>query len=249
MRVLVLLAAAALCVRAAAPAETTLTVLAAASLKTPLERAAIAFEKEHPGVRVVVSAAATGVLSRQLEAGAPGDIIVGAAAGPMETLQQKGLVGPSIVVARNALVLAVPKGSTLVPASLGELRGPAFKRIAIGRPGVVPAGQYAQEVLGKSGLLEVLSDRLVFGESVTQVLTYVRQGDVEAGFIYASDAKSAASEVRVALVIDPKLHAPIVYPAASVSRSAHPELAGAFVAFLAAPAGQRLLRDAGLEAP
>ena len=198
---------------------------------------------------MAISAAATGVLTRQLQAGAPGDVVVGAAPGPMEALQQQGLVGPLTVVARNALVLAVPRSSTLPLASLAELQGPQVKRIAIGRPGIVPAGDYAREVLVQSHLLEALSSRLVFAESATQVLVYVRHGDVEVGFVYESEARAAQAQVRVAMRVDPGLHAPIVYPAAVVARSPHPELAHAFIAFLSGPAGQRLLRDAGLEAP
>lgn len=234
---------------APAPAPQRLTVLAAASLKLPLEQCSRAFERLHPGTQVVVSAAATGVLVKQLQAGAPGDLLVGAAAAPMAALGAQGLLGPSTVIARNALVVAVPRRSTLVLRTLEDLQQPAVRRVGIGRAGTVPAGDYAAEALEHRALLEPLRPRLVFGESVTQVLTYVRHGDVEAGFVYASDARAAKDEVRVALVVDPSLHAPITYPAAVVARSAQGELARAFIAFLGGTAGQRILRDAGLEAP
>jgi len=236
---------------AAAPHPTpqTVTVLAAASLARPLKACAADFERAHPGVRVAVSVAATGALVRQVEAGVPADVFVGAALPPVQSLQRQGLLGASRRIARNGLVLAAPRASKRQATSLRALEGPGFARIGVGRPKLVPAGDYAASALTRLGLYAALRPKLVFGQSVTQVLTWIREGDVDAGFVYASDAASAPGEVRVLATVDPSLHPAIVYPAAALTRAVHPALAAAYLAFLRSPAAQAALRRAGFLPP
>jgi molybdate transport system substrate-binding protein len=235
--------------RAARAEPATLTVLAAASLKAPLERAAADFERAHPDVHVAISTAASGVLTQQIEHGAPADVFISAAQGPVDDLAAKKLVGPSQVLARNHLVLAAPKKSNAELKSLTDLLRPEFKRIGVGLAKTVPAGQYALQSLDKLQLTAQLQERFVFGESVSQVLSYLRNGDVDAGFVYASDAQGADASVRVLLQVDDSLHSPIVYPAAVISRSAQPDRAKSFLEFLAGAQGQARLHDAGLLPP
>lgn len=231
------------------PPAQTLTVLAAASLARPLKACAADFERAHPGVRLAVSSAATGALVRQVQAGAPADVFVGAAEPPVLALQKQRLLGPSRHIARNGLVLAAPSTSKATAPSLRALEGPGFTRIGIGRPKLVPAGDYAVSALTHLGLYTALEPKLVFGQSVTQVLTWIRAGDVDAGLVYASDAASVPTEVQVLARVDPALHPPIVYPAAALTHAVHPALAAAYLDFLRSPVAQAALHRAGFLPP
>jgi len=226
-----------------------LTVLAASSLAEPLRASAAAFEKANPGAKVNVSAAATGVLAKQLQAGAPCDVFIGAAREQVDALVANGLLAAPVRIARNRLVVAAPATSKAKLSGLGDLAHPEFRRIALGQPKLVPAGDYAREALTKLGLLEVLGPKLVYGGNVTQVLTYLRSGDVDAGFVYASDLHRAHGEAKVLLAIPDDLHAPIVYPAAVATHGANRALAAAYIAFLRGPDGLRALASAGFAPP
>lgn len=225
----------------------TVTVSAAASLGDAMKAIAPLFEAQHPGARLRFNLAASGVLVQQLVAGAPIDVLVTADEETLDRAAAQKLIDPATrrVLATNALVLVAPAGSSL--AGLDALTGPGVKRIALGKPGSVPAGRYAQQALEARGLWAALQPKLVPADNVRQVLDYVARGEVEAGFVYATDAGTAAGKVRVVAVVSG--HAPIRYPVAVASDAGQPALARAFVQFLASPAAQAVLRQQGFGSP
>jgi len=225
----------------------TLTVSAAASLGDAMKAIAPLFEAQHPGVTLRFNLAASGVLLQQLAAGAPVDVLATADEDTLDRAAAQKLIDPATrrVLATNALVLVAPAGSGL--AGLDALTGPSVKRIALGKSASVPAGRYAQQALESRGQWSALQPKLVPADNVRQVLDYVARGEVEAGFVYATDAASAAGKVRVVATVGG--HAPIRYPVAVVSTSAQPALARAFVQFLASPAAQAVLKQQGFGAP
>ena len=96
------------------------------------------------------------------------------------------------VVAGHSLVLVVPKANAESPASPKTFADlPKVKKVAVGEPKAVPAGAYAKEVLTKLKLWDDLdkAGKLVTGENVAQVLALVQRGEVDAGIVYAADAK------------------------------------------------------------
>lgn len=226
-----------------------LRVLAAASLAEPVRALAGSFERERPGVRVLVSAASSTALERQVAAGAPVDVFVSAAAEPVERLVARGLLDPSTltVVARNDLVVVVPRGEA-APASLASLA--RLDRVAVGQAGV-PVGEYAREALGRAHLLDALAGKLVGYPDEPAVLSAVAAGAAPAGFVYGSSlvAHPRGHAVERAFVVDPALHAPVVYPAALGAGSARPDLARAFLERLVDEAGRPAFRSLGFGVP
>ncbi len=225
----------------------TLTVSSAASLGDAMRAIAPLFEAQHPGVRLRFNLAASGVLLQQLAAGAPIDVLATADEETLDRAAAQKLIDPATrrVLATNTLVLVAPAGGGL--AGLDALTGPSVKRIALGKPGSVPAGRYAQQVLEARGQWAALQGKLVPADNVRQVLDYVARGEVEAGLVYATDATTAAGKVRVVATVSG--HAPIRYPVAVAAASSQPALARAFVQFLASPAAQAVLRQQGFGAP
>jgi molybdate transport system substrate-binding protein len=194
-----------------------ITVSAAISLKEALTEISQNYQKE-TGTQVNLNFAASGTLAAQIKQGAPVDLFVSAGAHEVDDLIATGVAnGASRTdVVGNSLVLVVPASSTNPPKSFADLADKRFTKIAGGQPKVVPAGDYAAQVLKKLNLEAAVADRLVTGDNVRQVLQYVIRGEADAGIVYATDAQAAGNSVKVAVVADESTHDPIRYPAVTI---------------------------------
>lgn len=209
-----------------------LTISAAASLTDALTEIRKTYEGEHEGVKLSFNFGASGALQQQIEQGAPADLFLSAAAKNMNALVGKKLIEDDAHtnLLTNALVVVTPKDGQAV-ASLADLSGDAFKQIAIGIPESVPAGGYAKEALENAGLWDSLAGKTVQGKDVRQVLQYVETGNVDAGFVYKTDALTS-KDVTVALEVDPSTYEPIAYPIGIVKATKHEKEARAFYDYL-----------------
>ncbi len=226
-----------------------LTVSAAASLTNAFQDLGKAFEKLHPGTKVIFNFAASGPLLQQIDQGAPVDLFAAADEATMDQAQTKGLIvkGSRKNFAGNRLVLIMPAAARLAVKGLDDLKSPEIKKIALGNPETVPAGRYAKEALTKPGLWEALAPKLVYGESVRQVLEYVSRGEVDAGLVYATDA--AIAHGKVLTVQEVKGHQPVVYPVAVVAASGKKKLAEGFLDYVLSPQGREVLGKYGFGPP
>lgn len=225
-----------------------LVVSGAASLTGAMSDLKQAFEAAHPDQHLYVNLAASGQLLQQIEAGAPVDVFAPADQETMNRAQQRGLIDTASRVdfTANDLMLVVPVSSTGVNCAK-DLTSPAVGKVALGEPDAVPAGSYTKETLVRLGLWEALSPKMVYGLSVKQALDYVALGEVEAAFIYETDARLGQGRIRVVAKMDG--HKPIVYPAAIIKGSAHKDAAKLFVDFLAGAGGQEILARHGFKKP
>jgi molybdate transport system substrate-binding protein len=229
----------------AAPAAAPVAVFAAASLADVLP--AILRAAGHAGVRYAF--AASSVLARQIEQGAPAHVFVSADEPWMDHLQQRGLLqaGTRRDFAGNRLVV-VRTGAA--PAAGAEESADALRaalaggRIATGDPAHVPVGRYAEAALKALGLWHEAAPRLVRAENVRSALAFVERGEAACGIVYATDA-ALSQRAQVAARFPRASHPPIRYPAAIVSGSG-PAALPVFRA-LFTPAAQALLRAAGFE--
>jgi molybdate transport system substrate-binding protein len=115
----------------------------------------------------------------------------------------------------------------------------------MGNPKTVPAGEYTEESLRALGYWERVRSKVVVAETVRQVLEYVNRGEVELGFVYATDAATRSSAVKEVFRPGEDTYRPIVYPAAVVNGTRQPARAAAFVDFLVTPEAQDVLRRLG----
>jgi molybdate transport system substrate-binding protein len=224
-----------------------LTVSAAVSLKETLSAATRTIEAQ-TGDSPQFNFGATGHLLAQIRDGAPVDVFIAASAEQMDQAETQKLIDPTtrVAIAGNEMVLIVPAPSTATPIrEFADVAGPAVHRLAIGQPKTVPAGVYATQVLERLKLTSAVADRIVYGSSVRQVLDYVARGEVDAGIVYATDAREAGETVRVVATAQPQWHDPIRYVAAVVASSKKPAAARRFVETLGSDAVQRVLRDRG----
>lgn len=234
-------------VRAAAGPQPVL-VFAAASLANVLGEMDEAFTGR-TGIRVTSSLAASSMLAKQIEAGAPADVYFSADLQWMDYLQQRGLLraGSRQDILGNSLVLIGPASSSLQVSI-----GPGFDlprllqggRLAVADPDAVPAGIYARQALVKLGVWSSVVPRLVRAENVRAALEYVARGDAPLGIVYRTDAL-VEKRVRVVGVFPADSHPPIVYPVA-LTRRASPA-AGRYLAYITSAAAQPIFRKWGFE--
>ena len=123
--------------------------------------------------------------------------------------------------AANSLVLIVPADSkAAAPTALNDLTAPGVKRIAYGDPASVPVGRYTEGALRAAGVWDAVSAKGVLAANVRQSLDYVARGEVDAGFVFGTDAAIMPGRVKVALTVPTKTA--ITYPIAVVRTAATP---------------------------
>ncbi len=225
-------------------ASVDLLVSAAASMTDALKELQPAFEAEHRDIRLRFNFGSSGGLQQQIESGAPADLFISAAVGPVDALQKKGLLQSVQTLAANKVVLIRPASAAAGIQSWSDLQGPAVQRVALGNPAHVPAGQYGKAVLESLKLYEAVSTKLVLGEDVRQVLHFVESGEAQAGIVYSTDA-AAAPKVVVVAEAPPGSHQPVTYPVAVIKGTKHTKEAAAFVDFLLAPSARAVLKKYG----
>ncbi|HTB62619.1 MAG TPA: molybdate ABC transporter substrate-binding protein [Opitutales bacterium] len=194
-------------------------VCAAASLKDALTELAPICAKT-TGVTFTTNLDASGVLARQIQAGAPGDLFISADEATMDSLDKAGLLqsGSRADVLGNSLVVVVPSDSTLKFDSAQALAAAPFKHFAIGDPKTVPAGNYAVTFLQNQKVYDTMKDKLVPLGNVRAVLVAVESSNADAGMVYLSDAHSSTKS-KIAWNIPAEIGPKIVYPLAVVKAS------------------------------
>ncbi len=226
-----------------------ITVSAAASLTNAFKDMGQAYEKQYPDARVRFNFAASGPLLQQIAKGAPVDVFASADQETMDRAQQQGLLqaGTRQDFARNTLVLVVPRDSRVPLRQLGDLRRADVKRIALGNPDSVPVGRYSKQAMEAAGQWTALQPKVINTQSVRQSLDYVARGEVDAGFVYATDAAIMPDKVRVQFTVPTTK--PVSYPIATINSSTQQVEAKRFVRYVQSPAGQAVLQRYGFSKP
>ena len=225
-----------------------ITLSAAASLREAFQEIGKQYEAR-TGTRVSFNFGASGALQKQIESGAPVDVFASAGRAQMDALALQELITTESRrdFTLNTLVLVVPADQAVELKSFANLSGAQVKRLAMGNPKTVPAGQYSEQSLTRLGLWPQLQSRLVLGEDVRQVLDYVARGEVEAGLVYASDVRAVDSRVRIVARAPADSHDPILYPIAVVRASKQQEAARTFIDGVMSDEGQHSLEKYGFE--
>ena len=240
-----------------------LVVFAAASLTETLTQIAQNYQQVAPNVTLTFNFDSSGTLKTQIQEGAVCDIFLSAAQKQMDQLDAaadpavntEGLDFVDHATRRdlleNRVTLCVPEGN---PAGIRSFDDLADKLaageilMAMGNSDV-PVGQYTQKILSHYGLDEAaLADAgvLTYGTNVKEVTTQIAEGSVDCGIVYATDACSAGLTVVDTATAD--LCGQVIYPAAVVKPSAHPEEARAFLDYLSTPEAMAVFEAVGFSA-
>lgn len=239
-----LLTCSAACGTVDAADRTTITVFAAASLKGTFTEIGKQFEAENDGVTVTFSFAGSSDLVAQIQQGAPADVFASADTENMAKATADDLVaGAPVDFARNSLEIATPPDNPAEVDSIDDLASPDVKVVVCAAE--VPCGAAAVGVEKAAGIdIRPVSEE----QSVADVLGKVISGEADAGLVYVTDIKAAGDQVR-GVPFPESADVVNTYPIATLSGSEHATLAKAFAAYVAGPAGQAVLAEAGFAKP
>jgi molybdate transport system substrate-binding protein len=221
-------------------------VFAAASLKDCLDEVDRAYAAK-TGREARASYAASSLLARQIEEGAPADIFISADSDWMDYLQKRGLIlAPSRHdLLTNHLALIAPAASKValrIAPKMALAQALGDGRLSVAGP-EVPAGKYARASLTALGVWDSVKERLAPAANVRGALLFVAQGDAPLGIVYDTDAK-VEPKVRIVGLFPDASHPPILYPAALVAASKNPA-ARAYLDFVRGPAAAAIFRRYG----
>lgn len=221
-----------------------LTVYAAASLSGAFDELAKEFGAAHPGVTVKpITYDGSSTLATQLLGGAPADVFASADEKNMTKVTDAKLAGTPADFATNVMEIATAPGNPKGFTDLASLTK-AGSTVVVCAP-AVPCGSAAHTLLKNAGVtLTPASEE----QNVTAVLAKVKSGDADAGLVYVTDVKAAGSAVT-GVPITGADAATNVYPIAALTNAPNPKAAAAFVAFVAGPEGQAVLKKFGFGAP
>ncbi|HMO58990.1 MAG TPA: molybdate ABC transporter substrate-binding protein [Roseiflexaceae bacterium] len=239
------------------PISGVVTVFAAASLADAFEELAVAFTARYPAATVSYNFAGSQQLAAQINEGAPADVFASANQAQMQVAIAGGRVqgGSEQTFVRNRLVVITPRDNPAGITSLPDLARPGLRLILA--DAAVPVGRYSLDFLAHASSLPeyttsysatVLANVVSFEESVRAVLTKVVLGEADAGIVYTTDAALDADRLQQIEIPD-TLNTIASYPIALLVDSGQPRLARAFIDFVLADEGQRILGRYGFLAP
>jgi molybdate transport system substrate-binding protein len=226
-----------------------LHVFAAASLTDALKELQPVYEKK-TGDTLLLNLAASSLLARQIQEGAPADLFLSADEEKMDQLEKKKLLmeGSHKSLLSNQLVIVVPSDRPRTFSSLRDLAGADVKKIALAETQSVPAGIYAKACLQKAGLWDQLAGRVIPVENVRAALAAAEAGNVDAAIVYKTDAL-ISKRVKVAYEVSLAEGPRISYPIAGVKTSLHPKEAKSLLAFLESSEALSVFKKYGFLVP
>jgi molybdate transport system substrate-binding protein len=222
----------------------TITVFAAASLKSTFTKLASDFEVKNPGTKITLNFAGSSDLVTQISQGAPADVFASADTKNMTKLSEAKLIdGTASNFATNVLEIAVPPANPASISSFADLAKPGVKVVVCAPQ--VPCGAATDKVEQATGTtLEPVSEE----SSVTDVLGKVTSGEADAGLVYVTDVTTAGGKVK-GIPFAESGKAVNTYPIATVGASKNKDLAAAFIAMVTGSEGKKVLNDAGFGTP
>lgn len=240
--------------------EVEIIVFAAASMTETLTEIKAMYEAANPGVTITFNFDSSGTLKTQIQEGADCDLFISAAPKQMNALDKSCdaeknpdgldfvLQGSRINLLENKVALVVPEGNPKGIESFDQLAGLLKKGeilFAMGNSDV-PVGQYTQKIFAFYELNEeelAAAGKLTYGTNVKEVTTQVKEGSVDCGVVYATDAFSAGLAIVDTATKD--MCGQVIYPAAVLNVSKHPEAAQAFLDYLTGPEAMAVFEAVG----
>ncbi len=227
--------------------EKSLTTFAAASMKNALDDVDATYTAK-TGVKVAASYAASSVLAKQIDQGAPADVFLSADTDWMDYAAKQKTIKEATRTSLlgNSIVLIAPKDFSISNVTIGpgfdlaKLAGSG--KIATGDVNAVPVGKYAKAALENLGAWQAAAPKFAMAESVRAALTLVARGEAALGIVYATDAKVEPG-VKIIGNFPADSHPPVIYPVAATT-SAGPQAAD-YLAFLRSPEAKAIFERYG----
>lgn len=226
-----------------APETAQLTVAAASDLTAAFEEIGRDFQARDK-IKPVFVFGSTGLLTRQIENGAPFDVFAAANESYIDQLQQKGLTveGTKTIYGRGRITMWTMAESTFKLEKIEDLANPDVHRVAIANPDHAPYGQAAREALETAGIWQSVQPKLVYGDNIRQALQFAETGNVEVAIVAVS--LSAQNKGRCVLIPE-TLHKPLLQAMAVIKGTTNEDAARSFTDFVTGSKGREILAKYG----
>jgi molybdate transport system substrate-binding protein len=220
-----------------------ITVAAASDLTPAFEELGREFQAATK-TKVVFVFGSTGMLTRQIENGAPFDLFAAANVSYIDELDQQGLIisDSKAIYARGRITLWTTNESPIRLQGIADLARPEVQRIAIANPDHAPYGLAAKQALQSAGVWERVQPKLVYGDNIRQTLQYAQTGNVEVAIVALS--LSVQSNGRWTLIPE-ELHQPIDQGLGILKTTRKEPAARAFANFINSPQGKAIMKKYG----
>jgi len=189
-----------------------ISIFAAASMKDVMNELTDAYSKKNPGVTFKKNYGGSGTLVKQIENGAPADIVITANLEWMEHMKAARLVDVKSADFLAFNVLVFVGNPELKIGSLQEIV--KLNKIAIGSPGSVPAGDYAMDSFRKVGIDRQLQGKLVMARDVREALMYAERGEVDGALVYKTDVPAGSKTTKILFTVPQQFYPRVSYPMA-----------------------------------
>ncbi len=237
-----------------------IVVFAAASMTETLEEIATVYMADHPEIKLTFTFDSSGTLKTQIEEGAVCDLFISAAQKQMDQLditadEEKNPDKLDFVLSESRVNLLENKVALCVPTDnpkninsyedLAKALEDGNILFAMGNEDV-PVGQYTQKLFDYFKLDEAaLADKgvITYGTNVKEVTTQIKEGSVDAGVIYQTDAYS--DSLTVVDTATEEMCGQVIYPAAVMKNSAVSSEAQAFLDYLKTDACSEIFEKVG----
>ena len=221
--------------------EGNITVMAPMPLNGVLTAAVEAFEADHPDATVEVSYGHVPALLAQLQEGVPGDLLLT----PDETTMAQAadadlLAGSATPLARSPLTLVVPAGNAGEVTGVESLAEEDLTIVTCAAE--LPCGKLADKLAEAAGVTIAADSREPGGSPA--IVTKAATGEIDLGVVLAVDVKAGGADVT-ALPLADDLAVSSQVNGAELAEAGTPDVATAFLEFLASTEGQALFADAG----
>ncbi|WP_237194745.1 molybdate ABC transporter substrate-binding protein [Rothia nasimurium] len=220
-------------------------LFAAASLGAVGDELIAAYRQENPQVSITATYAGSSQLVTQMVEGATPDLLITADSTTMnqalEKVEELAAATPE-TIATNALVLATAPGNPAAIDSVDDLASPGVLTAICAEQ--VPCGRLAHQELSRQGVELATSTEEA---NVSAVSTKVATGQVDAGFIYSTDATAISASDDITVIDLPDLERN-AYPLALTGSGQGKESAQNFANWLTtSDAAAQILADYGFE--
>ncbi len=228
--------------------EEPVRIAAASDLTLPFEEIGRAFEKES-GKKVSFSFGSTGLLAKQIGAGAPFDLFAAANVSAIDEVIAKNVCDGStkLPYGRGRIVVWTKKGKVAPVTSLSDLSDARFTRISIANPEHAPYGQAAREALTKAGVWSTVASRIVQGENVRQALQYAESGNTDVAVVALSLVVMDTTNPWT--LVDDALHAPIAQTLVVCNGGKNKPGGNEFARYLSRESAQTVMKRFGFLSP
>lgn len=235
-------------------------VFAAASMQETLTELGNLYMEEHPEITLVFNFDSSGTLKTQIQEGADCDIFISAGQKQMNQLDISAdseintegldfvLEGTRFDILENKVALAVPDDNPANILSYEDMiagLNDGNILLSMGNSDV-PVGQYTQKILTYFHLSEedlAANGCITYGSNVKEVTTQVSEAAVDCGIIYQTDAFSAG--LTIVDTATAEMCGQVIYPAAVLNISAHPDEAQAFLEYLTTDEADAIFEEVG----